>query len=407
MSFDEVIDRRDTWSLKWDDPLNGEGAEDVIPLWVADMDFPPPETVLKAIRSRAEHPIFGYTRLPEGYASRVAAWQREGSGCDAGPECYLVAPGVMPALGMAIRELVRRGEGIVVTPPVYRPFFDIVKNNGRILIEAPLSIEADGRMRLDASTIDEAIREARGRGIKAKAILISNPHNPGGRAWNEAELGALVELAEAEDLMILSDEIHQDIVFSPARMTSLLDGRFGQASARRVIVFSGPNKTFNLAGLPIAHAACRNPELRARMRGAFRAAGFGLPNAFSLTAAMEAYASGRPWLCEMLSYVAENLERAARGIEAALPGSRARPPEATYLLWIDAREPIRRLGLEDDRALAERLAKEGRVRLMAGSIFGKGGEGFLRLNAACPRATLLEGIERIRAWHDRARNAHE
>ncbi len=394
MNFDKIINRRGTWSLKWDNPKNARGTPDIIPLWVADMDFPPPAEVNDAVRRRARHPIYGYTSAPEGYVEALSAWYEKRHGVVVDRGSFLLSPAVMPSIGAAINAFSEEGDGVLIMPPVYAPFSHIVKAGRRVVVEAPLVRGADGRWAMDEGRMERAVSEARREGVRVRMVLISSPHNPVGRVWSAAELDMLLELASRHNLMIVSDEIHGDIVMPPGRFRSLaaVEG----AAASHVVVLSGPNKTFNLAGLHISHAVTRDPGVRAIMARAFEAAGFSLPNVFSITAALAAYTRGGRWLDSLIGYLSANLAHLRERISREIPLMTVMPLEGTYLAWIDASRLIARMGLRDDMALCAHLENEGRVRLSQGSWFGAGGEGYVRLNFACPRKLLDEGITRIR-----------
>jgi len=392
MNFDEVIDRSGTYSLKWDNPRNLPGLREILPLWVADMDFPPPEAVLKAIRERALHPIFGYTLPAHEYFEAVSAWYALRQGIELGAKDIALAPSVMGAIAAALHAFTDRGDGVMILPPVYHPFFSVVEENDRVVVEAPLARLADDCWELDFAAMDRAAEMAARAGTRLRAILFSSPHNPVGRVWTQTELGRLLDFAQDRGLYLLCDEIHSDIILGAKPFTSLAATR-GEA-ARRLVVFSGPNKTFNIAGLHICQAIARGEEEMAAMRRAISAGGFGLPNVFSLTAALAAYRGGGPWLDELCAYLKGN-ERFLRDFLAArFPEIRMSPVEGSYLAWLDLGSFLSRLG-PDDTGLARQLEERGRVRLSPGSGFGREGAGFLRLNFACPRSMLEEGLDRL------------
>jgi cysteine-S-conjugate beta-lyase len=396
MDFDRVIDRRGTRSLKWDDPKNAPGLPDIIPLWVADMDFPPPEAVLAAIEGRAGHPIFGYTRAGGDYAEAVAAWYAARHGIGLRPADLVLAPAVMPAIAAAIQAFTEKGEGVMIMPPVYKPFYDIVLDNGRVLVEAPLARDSGGAYSMDRRSMEEAAARASAEGLVLKAVLVSSPHNPVGRVWSEAELAGLRSFARERGLALICDEIHSDIILGdrPFRSLAAVEGD----EAGKLVVLAGPNKTFNIAGLHLCHAIARDEGTRIAMRRAIAAWGFGSPNAFSLVAALAAYREGGPWLDELLAYLRGNLAYLAGFLRARLPEIGLSPLEGSYLAWLDLRSLLaaRALG-PSELALAARLEDEGRVRLSPGSGYGKEGSGYLRLNLACPRSILAEGLERFAA----------
>ena len=352
-SFDETVDRRNTGAIKWDDSFNGGGKPDVIPLWVADMDFPAPPSVAEALRKRLNHPVFGYTNPPADYQAVVAGWYARRYKAKVSTEDVLIAPGMIPSLGIAVRSLTDAGAGILVTAPVYYPFFDIIRDNGRIAVNTALSTDGEGRFRLDFAAMDEAIRTAAREGVRTQAFMLCSPHNPGGRIWRE-------------------DELRE--------------------------VLGAPNKTFNIAGLHISHFVVRDHETRAAIKKGIAAAGFSQPNVFSITAAHEAYRTAGPWLDALNAYLKENIGFLLNFFAEKIPEAKAVPPEGGYLVWIDARKLIAELGFADDLSFSLALAEEGRVRVNPGSKFGPEGRGCLRINTACPRGQLEEGLSRFYGW---------
>ncbi len=388
MDFDRVVDRRGSLSVKWDNPGNAPGKTDIIPLWVADMDFPPPPAVIEAIARRAAHPIYGYTRTPDDYLEAVARWYCSRLGAKVDPGEILTAPSVMIAIGAAIRAFSEPGEAVIVMPPVYYPFFGIVRDNGRFVAQAPLSRAADGSWALELAALDQAAEAAAKAGHRPAALLVSSPHNPVGRVWSAPEILAMVEFCERRGLTLLCDEIHADIILGGRPFRSLA------ASEGPILVFGSPNKSFNIAGLHISHVAAPRGKERLAMKGALAALGSDSLNAFSIVAARAAYMEGAEWLDELLSYLRGNDALLRTFIAERLAGASAAKLEGSYLAWLDARPLLERLGMADERALAERLEEEGRVKLSAGGLFGRGGEGHFRINLACPRSVLSEGLER-------------
>jgi cysteine-S-conjugate beta-lyase len=389
MDFDRVVDRRGTLSVKWDNPGNGPGKSDIIPLWVADMDFPPPPAVVRAIARRAEHPIYGYARTPDEYLEAVARWYASRHGAKVDPGELLTAPSVMPAIGAAMRAFSEPGEAVIVMPPVYYPFFSIVRDNGRHIAEAPLTRAADGSWSLEGAALDAAADAAEAAGHRPAALLVSSPHNPVGRVWSELEAGAMLEFCERRGLTLLCDEIHADIIPGGRPFRSLA------ASEGPIVVFGGPNKTFNIAGLHISHVVAPREAERRAMKSALAALGSDSLNVFSLVAARAAYSEGADWLDALLDYLRGNDAFLRSFMAERLPGASAPVLEGTYLAWLDARPILERLGMADERALAKRLEEEGRVKVSAGGIFGRGGAGHFRINLACPRSVLAEGLGRM------------
>jgi cystathionine beta-lyase len=394
MDFDRVIDRGGTLSLKWDNPRNRPGLTDIIPLWVADMDFEAPAVVVDAVRKRAGHPIFGYTLQGSEYFEAVSAWYAHRQGIDLGHDEILMAPAVMPAIAAAIHVFSDKGQGLMIMPPVYHPFNSVIEENDRVVVKAPLARRGDGSWQMDFEGMEVAAEAAARAGIKLRAILFSSPHNPVGRVWTKAELESLLGFAQDRGLALLCDEIHSDRILGERPFISLasMEGPL----SRGVVVFSGPNKTFNIAGLHICQAIARGEAERSAMKRAISAWGFGLPNVFSLTAAEAAYREGGPWLDALLGYLRGNCRFLSGFLESRLPKVGMPPVEGSYLAWLDFRPLLRERGEgRDESELALRLEEEGRVRLSPGSGFGAEGAGYLRLNFACPRSILEEALGRL------------
>lgn len=394
MNFDVLIDRAGTEAVKWEETDKTGAKPPVIPLWVADMDFPCPPVVTEALRKRAEHPVYGYTRLSPAFFEALVFWYRTRYRVDLEPEDFLAGPGTVPSLGIAVRAFSRPGDGVMILSPVYHPFFDMIRFNGREIVEVPLVPDEAGRYRFDEEALERGLAAAESRGLQVPMALFCSPHNPGGAVWDREELTLFLGFTRRHGMTVVSDEIHGDFVYAPKTFCSL--AAFPEY-ADRVIVVSGANKTFNLGGLRVSHFIVRNAKRARALREGCRAMAFHGPDIFSRTAAETAYREGGPWFTELKAYIEGNIARAVAAIDA-VPGLRARKPEGTYLIWTDASALIRRGGFRNDAEFAARLEGQGRVKVTPGSAFGSRGEGFIRINAACPRDLLLEGIGRIKAW---------
>jgi cystathionine beta-lyase len=393
MNFDRLIDRRGTHSIKWDNPKNESGSPDIIPLWVADMDFAPPEAVIEAIRGRAGHPIFGYTSSGPEYAETVSAWYAARQGLAIPPEEILMAPSVMPSLAAMLQAFTEKGDAVMILPPVYHPFFSMPEENDRLVVTASLARGEGGAWSMDFGAMERAAAKAEASGRRLSAIVFSSPHNPVGRVWTEAELDRLLGFARERDLALICDEIHSDIILGerPFRSMASVTGE----RARKLVVLSGPNKTFNIAGLHISQVIARDGETRSRAKRALSAWGFGPPNVFSLAAAVAAYREGGPWLDGLIDYLKGNYSYLLDFLAEELPGIGVSELEGSYLAWLDLRGILERRGEGgSELPLADRLEGEGRVKLNPGSLFGDEGRGYMRLNLACPRSILAEGLER-------------
>lgn len=388
MDFDTPVDRAGTWAGKWVDMNEG-----VIPLWMADMDLPCPEAVTSALVQRAAHPMYGYTRISPGFWEALIAWYDVQYGLRVEPRDCFIGPGVVPSLGAAVRALSNPGDGVLIFTPVYHPFFDMILHNGRTPVEIPLVLDGNGRYRFTESMLEQGLAAARRAGLQVPLILFSSPHNPGGAVWDQEELEVLLAFARRAGMILVSDEIHSDFVFPPKRFISA--AALPDCGDITVIV-SGANKTFNLGGLQGSHFITRNSGMRSKLKEALRGMAFQAPSLFFLTAVEAAYRDGGPWVAELKGYVRDNIHAAAAYLNGEIPGLRAYTPEGTYLIWADVSALIRRLGLRGDQELARALEAGGRVKVSAGTDFGDAGAGFIRINAACPRSQLMEGLRRLR-----------
>ncbi|OCA87583.1 cystathionine beta-lyase [Bacillus sp. FJAT-27225] len=382
MNFDEKIDRLRTASVKWEMTKEIYGTADVLPMWVADMDFHPPQQVLDAIKARVDHGVFGYTFVPPVVYRAISSWVEQRHSWQILPSWILFSPGVVPSISIAIQSFSQPGDRILVQPPVYTPFFDMAELNGRIVERSPLVLK-DGRYEIDFDSFEASLKKG------CKLFLLCNPHNPGGRVWTKDELLRMSELCIQYDCLILSDEIHSDIVFSGHRHIPIAS--LGDEIAEKTITCIAPSKTFNLAGLQTSAVIISNESLKETFQANQKRQGFFTLNAIGIAAMEAAYAHGSDWLERLITYLDENVTAAREFIARELPDVKLVEPDASYLLWLDCRQ----LGLTDDE-LMKRLVEVGKVGLEPGPKYGTGGEGFLRMNIGCPRDVLIDGLQRIK-----------
>lgn len=375
-SFDEIIDRRETESIKW---LLFE--PDVLPMWVADMDFRSPEPVIRALRNRVEHGVFGYMKemseLPELLVERMQrlyGWQVQ-------PEEIVFLPGVVVGFNLAAHAMTEPGDAVLMQTPVYHPFFGIAKNVGIVQQTVDLTLRSDGSYEIDWDAFENGITD------QTTMFLLCNPHNPIGRVFRKDELQRLAEICLRHCVKICSDEIHCDYIYRGHQHIPIAS--LGTEIARNTITLMAPSKTFNVAGLECAFAIIQNPELRDQFCQARQGLVSG-PNMMGYIAATAAYREGQPWLDEMLDYMECNRDTLADFVNQKLPGVRMRKPEGTYLGWLDCREA----GIVGKPGAF--FLKNARVALNEGAIFGKSGEGFVRFNYGCPRSAMLEALERMK-----------
>jgi len=380
--FDEVIDRSGTHSLKWEF-RRACREQDIIPLWVADMDFRAPEVVRKAVQERAAHGIFGYTDLPGSYYTAVSSWMQRRFQWEVRKKWMVFTPGVVPALNFAVQAFTRPGDRVIVQPPVYYPFFLALENNGRKLVHNPLKIRR-GRWAMDINQLRTQIDD------RTRLLLLCSPHNPVGRVWTPEELQELADVCREHDLIIVSDEIHADLVSPDLIHTPL--AKLVPEQAGRIVTCTSPNKTFNIAGLQAANTIIPDKDLRRKFQEAVHRAGIELANAFAVVAVTAAYSDGgEDWLKRLLDYLWGNFVLVKEFAAERFPDVTIFPLEGTYLAWLDGR-----VFLRDDLKLKDLLLRHG-VWFDEGSKFGPGGKGFLRMNIACPRTQLHEALERMAA----------
>ena len=380
--FDRDIPRAGTDSVKWDGRRGYFGTEDVLPMWVADMDFAAPEAVTRALAERAAHPVYGYTLFPDSVYDALIGWMRTRHGWRVERDWILMVPGVVPSLHAATLAFAGAGEGVIVQPPVYFPFFSSVTTPGRRLIENPLR-EENGRYRMDFTHLEQCAAQP-----DARMLMLCSPHNPVGRVWDADELREVLRIARQHGLVVLSDEIHHDLVYPGEKhipLALLAD------DPSDIVTAVAPSKTFNIPGLGLSALIVSNPEHRAKLRQAFDLLHVVGSNPFSVAAFAAAYREGGPWLDALMAYLAETRDAVVAYLAQHLPAIRPLVPEGTYLIWLDCRA----MGL-DDAALKRFFIEQAKVGMNPGTVFGEGGSGFMRLNIGAPRAVVMEALERIR-----------
>jgi cystathionine beta-lyase len=373
--FDQIIDRRSSDSIKWD--YYG----DAIPLWVADMDFRAPEPVLQALSERVAHGIFGYSGEPSELRPVVVERLQRLYGWQVPPEALIPLPGIVSGFNLAARAVTCPGDGLLIQTPVYFPFFYVPKNHFLRLDEMELTRRDDGRYEVDLDRFEATITG------RTRVFLLCNPHNPVGRVFTRAELEGMAEICLRRDLVICSDEIHCDLLFEGQRHIPIAS--LSPEIARRTITLIAPSKTYNVAGIHASVGIVTNPDLRERLNAA-RGGMVPRLDVMGYTALLSAYRDGDPWLQQALAYMQANRDFLFDYVHEELPGLTMQRPEGTYLAWIDCRGA----GLPGNPH--EFFLEHAGVALNDGATFGKGGEGFVRLNFACPRATLIQALEQMR-----------
>jgi cystathionine beta-lyase len=379
--FDRVIDRRPSDSIKWSRNEKFFGSANVISAWIADMDFEAPAPVIEAIRARAAHGIYGYPIRPPDYYEPLGNWMRQRHHWAIQTEWITHTPGVIPGLCLAIHAFTQPGDKIIIQPPVYPPFFSVIKNNGRQLVFNPLR-PVERTYRMDLEHLEKQID------ARTKLLILCSPHNPVGRVWTRDELMALGDVCLRHNILIVSDEIHCDLILRGAPHTPLAS--LDDALAQNTITCVAPSKTFNIPGLYTAAAIIPNARLRAQFNTARENLGLDGINLFGLAGLYAAYRDGAEWLDQLLVYLRGNLELLENYFEKSIPRIQLTWLEGTYLAWLDARG----LGL-DESGLRQWMRTRARVAMNEGHTFGEEGRGFLRFNFGCPRATLTEALQRI------------
>lgn len=378
--FDTVIDRRNSGSMKWD--TNPDAT--ILPMWVADMDFPGPPEVIEAVRKRAEAGVFGYTVPSGGYYEAVVAWLKRRHHFDIQTEWIKFGPGVVPALNMLMRAYTDPGDKVIIQMPVYYPFFISIKNNHREILDNPLKF-IDGRYEMDFDDLERKARDPR-----AKVMILCSPHNPVGRVWTKEELTRLGEICLRNNVIVLSDEIHNDLILRGHHHTVF--ATISDDFARNSVVCVAPSKTFNMAGLQTSSIIIPDEKLRTLYTDVLESNFMRRPNLFGVVALEAAYRHGEAWLEALLSYLQDNLDFMTDFIARNIPEIKIIQPEGTYLVWMD----FRALGMKG-KELENFMLNKAKLWLDEGYIFGDAGDGFERINIACPRATLAEALSRLNA----------
>jgi cysteine-S-conjugate beta-lyase len=379
--FDSVIDRRNTGSVKWDFAEEFCSVKDVLPMWVADMDFKSPQPVIDALGKAVARGIFGYTRATDSYYQAVIGWMRKRHKWYILQEWFVFSPGVIPALHAAIKAFSDPGDEIVVQTPVYYPFFKAIKNTGRIMLENPLILDGD-RYRMDLDDLEEKVSP------RTKAIILCSPHNPVGRVWTEEELSRLGELCLRKKIFVIADEIHHDLVYTGFEHRPF--AAISKDFADNCIVCTGASKTFNLPGLHTANIIIPNSAVKRRFVDVVNSCGTAYTNMFGVLATEAAYRHGESWLLELLEYLEGNFRFLTEYCAEQIPGTRIVNLQGTYLAWLD----FRGCGVLSEK-LANFVREDAKVALEAGTIFGSRETGFERMNLACPRSVLAEALDRI------------
>ena len=382
--FNNVIERRQTHSLKWDrlkEVYGVKDGSDILPMWVADMDFAAPDVVIEAMKERLDHGVFGYSYVPEDQKDAIRHWLSERHEWKTENDWMLFHQGVVPAIASIIETFTEKGDGILITTPVYPPFFQIPGRMERTIVEC-LMTEDEGNYSIDFAEFEKALQQ------NVKMFVLCNPHNPGGIVWTENELLKMLELCTKYDVLILSDEIHADLVFPDHKHIAL--ATIAGAEIDRIITCVAPTKTFNLAGVQAAVIIATDAAIRKKLQLNEMAHGQAGLTPLAGAALKAAYEKGGPWLKELLEILSDNMDYVIRELPKSIPGIKIKKPHGTYLLWID----YRGTGLTETDMM-DKLLNKGKLALEPGTKYGEGGRGFLRMNVACPPSLVEDGVKRF------------
>lgn len=381
--FDKPVDRLGTGSVKYEALTEHFGRGDLLPLWVADMDFETPDFIVEALRRRLEHPLYGYTVEPADYRPAIIDWIRTHHLWDVRSEWLTYIPGIVKGIGLVVNVFVREGEKVIIQPPIYHPFRLVPEGNGREVVANPLRENPDGSYSMDFDNL------ARVADDKCRVLILSNPHNPGGIVWDRETLRRLADFCAARGIVVVSDEIHCDLTFRGSEHIPFAS--VSQAAAKCSITFGAPTKTFNIAGIVSSYAIVPDEGLRHRFFSWLEANELEAPNLFAPIATIAAFRQGEPWRQQMLRYVEGNIDLVVDFCAANIPAIRPLRPQASYLVWLDCRN----LGLTHEE-LVHLFVDDARLALNDGAMFGREGEGFMRMNVAAPRRVIVQALERLR-----------
>ena len=379
-NFDEVIDRSGTSAIKLEGMKEIWGRTDLIPLWVADMDFATASFVTEAIKQRCENPVLGYTAKPDSYYQAIIHWNKNRYGLEVEKEMINFVPGIVPGIGMALNAFTEKGDKVMIQPPVYGPFHWLNERNGRTLVTNPLKWE-DGMYRMDMEAFREQVKGC-------KVFILCNPHNPGGVVWKEEELQEVAEICYEEGVLVFSDEIHADLTLPPYKHRPF--AAISEKARMNCVTFMSPSKAFNMPGLTASHALVFNPELREKFHRFLESCEFNLGHVFAFLAVEAAYSHGTEWLDQCLSYIQGNIDYVDEFTQKHTPKIKVIRPQASYLVWLDCRE----MGLSQ-KALNDFFVDKAHLALNDGVSFGAEGAGFMRLNIASPRSVLEKAMKQL------------
>lgn len=382
--FDKMVERRGSGALKYDALEQRYGDSSLLPLWVADMDFETPDFIMEALNKRLRHPLFGYSVIPEEFWQAIISWNRRLHGWETDPEWIRFIPGVVKGIGLIINYFSSSGDKIILQPPVYHIFKTVIEGNGRIPVENPLVEECNGQYKMNLHQLEQLAAEP-----DCKILILSNPHNPAGLLWDAETLAAVAEICTAHNVLVISDEIHSDMALRGGRHIPF--ATVSDAAAKNSITLAAPSKTFNIPGIVSAYAVTPDYGLRAGFYNWLDANEFSEPTVFAPIVTIAAYTEGDEWRRQMLDYVEKNIDFLIDFFKENIPAIKPVRPQVSFLVWLDCRA----LCLTQDE-LVELFEKRAGLALNSGKMFGEGGEGFMRINVATPRANLEKALSKLK-----------
>ena len=380
-NFDEVVCRKHTDALKLEALAPRWGRTDLLPMWVADMDFKTPPFIVEVMKKRMECEIFGYTAKPESWYEAIINWQARRHQWTIAKEMISFVPGVVPALAMAVQAFTERGEKVMIQQPVYNPFAQVIRNNHRELVNCPLELK-DGQYHINFEVFEEKIKGC-------KLFLFCHPHNPGGRVWTREELQKVVTICAQNNVIVVADEIHADLTLPPYQHIPF--ATVSEEAAQTSVVFASPSKAFNMAGLATSYAVIANPTLRRRFESYVEGNELAAGNVFAFNTVVAAYNKGEEWLQQMLKYVQGNVDEVIHYIEKYIPQLKVIVPQASYLVFID----FSALQLSQKEIVAL-CTDKAHLALNDGAIYGEEGKGYMRINLACPRSVVKQALIQLK-----------
>lgn len=380
-NFDEVVCRKHTDALKLEALAPRWGRTDLLPMWVADMDFKTPPFIVEVMKKRMECEVFGYTARPESWYEAIISWQARRHQWTITKEMISFVPGVVPALAMAVQSFTERGEKVMIQQPVYNPFAQVVRNNHRELVNCPLELK-DGQYHINFEVFEEKIKGC-------KLFLFCHPHNPGGRVWTREELQKVAAICAQNNVIIVADEIHSDLTLPPYQHIPF--ATVSEEAAQNSVVFASPSKAFNMAGLATSYAVIANPTLRRRFESYVEGNELAAGNVFAFNTVVAAYNKGEEWLQQMLNYVQGNVDEVIHYIEKYIPQLKVIVPQASYLVFID----FSALQLSQKEIVAL-CTDKAHLALNDGAIYGEEGKGYMRINLACPRSVVKQALIQLK-----------